>query len=207
MFLTRLLTALAVLAASSTAEVAGRYVLTGEREVASELSLKSDGTFEFGLIYGAADYSAKGKWKLDGGFVSLTTNPAQVQPLRLVRSSTLADAEGVRVWVKAPNGRGIGNIDVWLTTPRGEEKQQTEPEGFAMFPLSKVRSVRLRVPVYNVETGPFKLNASHNEFNFEINGEAITRVPFDDERVRMVGDELELSFFNNSMPARYRRQN
>ena len=38
---------------------AGHYVLQGVIEVGSELLLKPDGTFEYMLAYGAADYWAK----------------------------------------------------------------------------------------------------------------------------------------------------
>ena len=44
-------------------DVAGHYVLRGVMEVGSELTLKPDGTFEYMLAYGAADYWSKGTWK------------------------------------------------------------------------------------------------------------------------------------------------
>src|SRR5712692_8023800 len=47
-------------------ELAGHYVLYGVHEVGSELLLKPDGTFEYMLAYGAADYSATGKWRREG---------------------------------------------------------------------------------------------------------------------------------------------
>jgi hypothetical protein len=40
--------------------VAGRYALRGVMEVGSELMLKPDGSFEYYLSYGAADYWSKG---------------------------------------------------------------------------------------------------------------------------------------------------
>jgi len=48
-------------------DLAGHYVLH-MMEAGSELLLKSDGTFEFGLIYGAADYWAKRAWHRDGSY-------------------------------------------------------------------------------------------------------------------------------------------
>jgi hypothetical protein len=42
-------------------DLAGHYVLRGVMEVGSELLLKPDGTFEFMLAYGAADYWPKAR--------------------------------------------------------------------------------------------------------------------------------------------------
>lgn len=47
-------------AVAHAADLAGRYSLQNVREVGSELVLKPDGTFEYMLAYGAADYWAKG---------------------------------------------------------------------------------------------------------------------------------------------------
>src|ERR1700757_2187375 len=44
-------------------DMAGHYILRGVMEVGSELLLKSDGSFEYALAYGAADYWAKGTWR------------------------------------------------------------------------------------------------------------------------------------------------
>lgn len=43
----------------------GVYEMPGEREAASELSLKANGIFEFAFVYGSTDYWAKGRWKRD----------------------------------------------------------------------------------------------------------------------------------------------
>jgi hypothetical protein len=58
------LMALAALTARGE-DLAGHYILQGVREVGSELLLKSDGSFEYMLTYGAADYWAKGTWRHD----------------------------------------------------------------------------------------------------------------------------------------------
>jgi hypothetical protein len=69
-----LLMALAPLAALGD-DLAGHYVLRGVMEVGSELWLKPDGSFEFMLAYGAADYSAKGTWRHEGDAVILPRLP------------------------------------------------------------------------------------------------------------------------------------
>jgi hypothetical protein len=47
---------------------------------------------------------------------------------------------------------------------------------------------------------------TNNDFYFEINGEAITRVNFKDERLRIDGQALEMRFWNPEQPMRYVKQ-
>jgi hypothetical protein len=112
---------------------AGHYVLEGVREAGSELLLKPDGTFEYMLAYGAADYSAKGKWRSEAGAVILNTTVESGPPFRLVRGAKVK-TQGLCVWVKAPNGQPIPNIDVSIQTPDGTAKQRTDDQGAARFP-------------------------------------------------------------------------
>jgi hypothetical protein len=57
--------------------LAGHYYLEGgPREVGSELLLNDSGRFAWVLMYGAADYMAKGTWKLTGKRLVLSPSPA-----------------------------------------------------------------------------------------------------------------------------------
>ena len=67
-------------------DVAGHYVLHGVMEVGSELSLKSDGSFEYMLAYGAADYWAKGTWRQKENSVVLNSDGKKEAPFRFLRS-------------------------------------------------------------------------------------------------------------------------
>src|SRR3954454_9126536 len=97
--------------AQQTATLEGHYYLQHVREVGSELMLKPDGTFEFMLAYGAADYWGKGTWKVKDGAVFLNSAPAKDHPpFRLMASSAMKTA-AIRVRVQAPNGRAVPNID------------------------------------------------------------------------------------------------
>lgn len=60
-------------AVAQTANLAGHYTLQYFREAGSELLLKSDGNFDFMLAYGAADYWAKGTWRVENGSVILSS--------------------------------------------------------------------------------------------------------------------------------------
>src|SRR3954464_14609589 len=104
-------------------DVAGHYVLQGVMEIGSELMLKPDGTFEFMLAYGAADYWSKGTWKSEGGSVTLNSgDPEANPPFRLLSSSAGKKAEGPRVTVVAAGGRPVPNIDVVLEGAGGPAK-------------------------------------------------------------------------------------
>jgi hypothetical protein len=86
-------------------DLAGHYILQGVMEVGSELLLKSDGTFEYGLTYGAADYWAKGNWRHENNCVVLNSVGRKEPPFRLLRSE--AGKPGTtRVWVVGKNGEG-----------------------------------------------------------------------------------------------------
>ena len=66
--------------------------------------------------------------------------------------------------------------------------------------------MRFAIPVYSLEAGPYDVSPTNNDFYFEINGEAITRVNFKDERLRIDGKALEMRFWNPEQPMRYVKQ-
>jgi uncharacterized protein len=182
--------------------IAGRYALRGVMEVGSELLLKPDGSFEYYLSYGAADYWSKGSWKRVQNTVVLTTSGPDQPPFRLTASSSTSES-GTRVRIKNAKGQPVENIEVLLRTASGEHEARTRDEGTALFESREGRSVVLRVPVYSFEAGPFDINPAHNDFSFEINGEAITQVRFRDERLAIDGKDLILRYWNADKPARY----
>lgn len=181
----------AALALAQTGNFAGHYCLQNLREVGSELLLRPDGSFEFMLAYGAADYSAKGTWKSQGGAVILNSTPVKDSaPFRLVRSEA-NPAPAIVVHLQSPSGRGVPNIDVVLATAKGPLKARTDSSGDAEYPKdTPAKSVAFSIRVYQLETDPIQVNSAHNEFVFEINGEAITRVDFKDERLTVNGKSL-----------------
>src|SRR5215207_9178904 len=86
-------------ATAQAADLAGHYYLQNVREIGSELMLKPDGTFEYMLAYGAADFWAKGKWQSEDSAVILNSaeNDAK-SPFRLLRSAS-SKTPGIRVFV------------------------------------------------------------------------------------------------------------
>jgi len=193
----------AALAAESPA---GHYVLRGVMEVGSELLLKPDGTFEYMLAYGAADYEASGTWKVDGDSVVLTTGGEEKQAFRLIRSAAVK-GDGIRVIVKGPSGAPADHIDVGVKTAEGYVNATTDDSGVATLATkSPVSAVAFRIAVYDYAAGPFPVNPQHNEFQFEIDGEAITRVPFRNERLKINGTTLEMRFWNRDKVMNYEKQ-
>jgi hypothetical protein len=199
--------ALVLLAAWPTRadEVAGHYYLRNVQEVGSELLLKPDGTFEFMLAYGAADYHAQGAWRRDNDSVVLDSVDKNDPPFRLAHSLA-AKGEGIHVWVNAPDGAPAEHIDVILKTANGVVKGRTTHEGEVYFgEAQQPREAFFEVRVYGVRAGPIPLNPAHNEFHFEINGEAITQTPFKNERLKIDGKALILKRGDDA-PMRYERQ-
>jgi hypothetical protein len=187
-------------------DVAGHYVLRGVMEVGSELLLKPDGQFEFMLAYGAADYFAKGTWHRDKDGVHLKTTGTKEEPFRFLHSEP-GTAGRIRVSVIGKNGRGVPNIRVTLHSAEGDPEAQTTEDGAAVFPdVKKPRAVSFEVRVYQVEAGPFDINPEHKDISFEINGDAIQQVVFEDERLAIEQDTLVMTHWGTDHPMRYEKQ-
>jgi hypothetical protein len=191
---------------SLAADMSGHYAAHNVMEVGTELLLRPNGTFEFAFAYGATDYYAKGTWRTEGDSVYLTTEGKEELPFRLIRSEA-TKTPGTRVWVKGPGGEAVPDIDVMIETPAGKAVVRTSETGAAEF-TDKIgaRSALIRVEVYQLEAGPFALNPAHNDFYFEINGDAIARVPFKDERLKIDGTALVMTRFGADHPLRYEKQ-
>ena len=196
--------ALAALTASE--DLAGHYILKGAREVGSELLLKSDGSFEYMLAYGAADYWAKGTWRHENNSVVLNSAGRKEAPFRLLRSE--AGKPGTtRVWVIGKNGHGVEDIQVSLQAADQHFEATTTSDGVAVFPdVADARAVAFEVRVYAIKAGPFEIKPSHNDFYFEINGDAIAQVLFKDERLAIDGKDLVMKYWNKEQPFRYGKQ-
>jgi hypothetical protein len=200
-----LFSALSVLIARGE-DMAGHYVLRGVMEVGSELLLKSDGTFEYMLAYGAADYWAKGTWRQENNHVVLNSAGRKEAPFRLLRSEA-GETGKIRVWVIGKNGDGVENIEVALEAAGQHFDARTTSDGLAEFPsAAKPRAVTFEVPVYSIKAGPFEVNASDNDFYFAIDGDAITQVFFKDEQLVIDGNDLVMAYWNKDQPIRYEKQ-
>jgi hypothetical protein len=197
--------ALAMLTARGE-ELAGHYILQGVMEVGSELLLKSDGSFEYMLAYGAADYWGKGTWRHEDNSVVLNSAGRKEAPFRFLRSEAGKPGK-ICVWVLGKNGHGVENIQVALQTVDQHFEATTTSDGAAVFPdVANARAVAFEVPVYSIKAGPFEMKSSDNDFYFEINGDAITEVLFKDEELAIDGKDLVMKYWNKEKPMRYEKQ-
>src|SRR4051794_9383395 len=127
-----MMTLLALIACLQGSDVSGNYVLQGVREVGSELQLKKDGSFEYMFAYGAADYWAKGSWRVEKDAVLLNSDaPEPPAAFVLLKSSTTQSA-AVRIHLIGANGRSVPNIDVLLLGAKEPVKARTDSDGIAM---------------------------------------------------------------------------
>lgn len=186
-------------------ELAGEYAAQ-MHEVASGLMLHPNQTFEYFFTYGAADYLAKGTWRRDQDSVVLTSSGPEAKPFRVLR--TAAGTPGkTRVFVVAPNGQGVPHMDVSVTTAAGALTERTSDEGLAAFRVKgQAKSVSIHVPVYDSEAGPFEIAPGSNDVWLEINGEAITTLRFREERLKLVGGSLVMTFWKGDKPLVYKKQ-
>lgn len=187
-------------------DLAGNYVLQGVMEVGSELLLKPDGSFEYMLAYGAADYWAKGTWRHESNCVVLNSAGKKEAPFRLLRSEAGKPGR-ICVWVTGKNCHGVENIQVALHAADQHFEATTNSDGAAEFPgVANAGAVAFEVPVYSIKAGPFEINPSHNDFYFEINGDAIAQVLFKDERLVIDGKDLVMKHWKAEQPMRYEKQ-
>jgi hypothetical protein len=199
------LMALAMLTARGE-DAAGHYVLHGVMEVGSELLLKSDGSFEYMLVYGAADYWAKGTWRQKDNSVVLNSAGRKEAPFRFLRSEAGIPGK-ICVWVIGKDGHGVENIQVALQTVDQHLEATTTSDGAALFPgVANARAVAFEVPVYSIKAGPFEIKPADTDFYFEINGDAITVVLFKDEELAIDGKDLVLKYWHEEQPMRYEKQ-
>jgi hypothetical protein len=187
-------------------DLAGNYVLRGVMEMGSELTLKQDGQFEFILAYGAADYWSKGTWRQEGHAVILHSTGKKEDPFKLLRSEAGAPGQ-IRVLVLGQNGRGVPNIHVRLTGGEHPQEASTDSDGAAIFPDDpKASGISFEVRVYQLNAGPFPMKAGHREYDFEINGDAVMQVLFQDEKLAIDGTTLIVTHWGEEHPMRYEKE-
>jgi hypothetical protein len=194
-------------AAAQARDLAGHYYLDNGVEMGSELLLKPDGGFEFMLTYGAADYWAKGDWYFVDGAVMLTSEHSPPRPPFRMARTARKPVEGVHIFVVAPNGRRVPNIDVVLHHDGGVSEIRTDADGVAWFEEARRPiAVSFGIWIYRFETGPISLNPEHNEFSFVIHADQITQLRFDDERLTIDQDLLVMRYWGDDHPMLYARE-
>jgi hypothetical protein len=183
-------------AAPPAPDPVGRYRLTGEQDVASQLIVARDGRFEYALAAGALDEYAKGRWRRVGNEIRLTTEPKPVPPAFAAGAATKTAAAPLVLHVLWPGGRDAVGTDLRiefetgdpLVTYVGGPDAWTMPEGETRRPVA----VTLALGMFGFASQRFPIDAARaNELTFVITPHDLGKVdfenlPVDVERGRLV---------------------
>jgi hypothetical protein len=177
---------LAVAAPAAAEGPAGRYRLTGEQDVASQLVLHRDGRFDYRLAAGALDERSRGYWRRVGKEVRLTTEPKPVPPVFALQDETRG-AGPFRVRVVWPDGRGIAGVDLRVGFDRGEAVAgYTQEEGWSL-PAHEARTprwVELAVAMHGLASLRFDVDVARaNALTFQLVPNDLGLVDFQDLRL------------------------
>lgn len=166
---------LAAALAAVPADLVGLYD-GGQTEVAAALDLRSDGSFRYGLSYGALDEEAEGSWSVDGDHVLLTTEPTVVPPRFTIAEQKTTSSGVIEVAVVDPKGRALPNIDIAVAYAEGDPdilQSREEPVEIALEAGRPPQAILLAVPVFDVASEPFPVDPAKGygfRFRFEPNG-------------------------------------
>lgn len=173
---------------------AGRYRLTGEHDVASELTLRPDGEYEYFLIAGALDEHSRGHWRVEGKTLRLTTEPKPVAPV-FSAGAVAADAEAAMVvHVVSPGGRGIAGVDVRVGFDTGEPIEGYTQEYGWRLPDGETRAPRwieFAVPMHQLRSPRFTIDPTRgNDLTFVLTPNDIGLIEFDDIAITIESGRL-----------------
>lgn len=179
----------------------------GQTEMATQLELRPDHRFRYGLSYGALDEVAEGTWKSESGAVLLTSDPTT--PPRFILQS---------------EGQGMpGSLDVALDVPTGISRQyfsaivrfadgrssvrQFSEEGLRLDLAGDQQPVSLTVllPVVDLESEAFTLQPGSGRLSVRFEPNDLGKVAFAATPLRFDGQDLLLERHDRSI--RYRRSN
>jgi hypothetical protein len=158
-----LLVALAGAAGAQAPHPAGLYRLTGEQDVASELLIKPDGHFSYGLIAGALDEQAEGRWRREGNSIFLTTEPRPVPALFSRGEAKRSETAPLTLRVTWPGGRGVAGVDLRVGFAAGDPVDDyTQEDGWAMS-AEEHRTpswVQFAMPMFDLTSPRFPIDAA-----------------------------------------------
>lgn len=173
---------------------AGRYRLTGEQDVASELILMPDGRFAYMLMAGSLDEQAQGRWTADGRLLRLVTLPQPVAPVFSAGSVTQMPDAGFTLHVTGPNGRGIAAVDVTVGFDSGEPVEgYTQEYGWSLSGEERrmPRWAEFSVPIYALRSQRFPIDATKgNDQTFILTPNDIGTIDFRDIIIEVAREGL-----------------
>ena len=128
-------------AAARAAALAGDYT-AAQMELVAALRLSPDGTFRYALTVGALDETARGKWRLTGDVIELTSDPRPRPPAieAAPPQSTPGAPFGLRVL--APNGADVPAVDFVIEFHSGPPLTAYTPGDRWILPATERRTPR-----------------------------------------------------------------
>lgn len=159
-------------AQTSNASISGMYSLHSVREVASQLWLKPDSSFEFFFSYGAVDRSGNGKWvtdKTDSNRIILNSRTRPEADFALADSKSINDPYTI-IKVSAPNTSLLPYTYVKLYTAREIIEKKTNSEGIVTIPRQEIKKIELLFELCPDRFSTFIISSTkqnHFEFRFE----------------------------------------
>lgn len=167
-----MMSSFSALAQSKNNTVPGLYSLYGVREVASQLWLKADGSFEFFFSYGALDRTGKGTWIEDNanlGRIVLNSKTRPPLDFSLVSGRETNESQ-TSIKISDPNKALLPFVLVRLHAAKGVIEERADSEGYIHIPLQPIQKIELAFELCADRFSTFipansKLNAF--EFRFE----------------------------------------
>ena len=163
----------------------GRWRLTGEPDVGSELLISSDGTFGYGLSAGALDEYSRGRWRREGDRLLLFTDPKPIPPAFSAGPARAAGGAAT-IRVVGPEGSGVAGIDVLVGFADGSTAEgYTQEEGWSL-PAGERRKpiwVELSVPMFGLASKRLSLSETADDFTFVLTPNDLGLVDFEAARV------------------------
>jgi hypothetical protein len=175
---------------------AGHYRLTGEHDVVSELLIKPDGHFSYGLIAGALDEQAEGRWRREGESIFLTTEPRPVPAAFSAAEAKRTETAPLTVRVVWPNGRGVAGTDLRVGFAEGYPVDDyTQEDGWALS-ADERRSpiwVELSLHMFGLPPARFPIDAGRaNALTFLLTPNDLGTFDFQDMRADIAPGRLVL---------------
>ena len=182
----RIFLAASLLAAAPAApDPVGSYRLREGPDVVSELVIRRDGRFDYGLIAGALDEVASGRWRRVGNEIRLTTVPKPVPSAFALGAATKTKETPLLLHVTWPGGRDAAGTDLLIEFDTGPPLRTYVggPDGWQM-PDGETRrpvAVTLALAMFGFNSPRFPIDtAKANELTFVITPNDLGRVHFED---------------------------
>jgi len=156
-------------AQSPLASPAGVYYLQGVREMASELVLKPDHSFEFLYSYGAVDRGGKGHWEIDKNDSSRIILNSAKRPLwdfALLSTKNTNDDRTV-IKITDPNKMLLSYVSARIHTANNVIEKRSDREGYIIIPKQPITKIELLFELCPERFSTFVVSDSMpNDFEF-----------------------------------------